>query len=203
MLPGNVLATSPTVAPFIAPRGSQANLLTSYEYGGIALQNTSAGLLYQVWKAECPNPTAGNILLSAPNTAPFTWLIIPGITELSLTFDQNMLPFLAYVLNGNCYYYWFSDVYNTFVTSQLEAGAKTPRCSLDDKRQASIIGNISDILLFYTVAGELYYRQQRDRYATIRNADLTLPTRLANATVVDCGMNTSQYFQILLQGIAV
>jgi hypothetical protein len=202
MLPGGILNVAGPIATFqAAPRGDLYTPLTSYELGGIALENTSEGLFYQLWTCYVPNSTTGQVYLDAPSLeAPIVILTIPGIQQVSLTFDQNMHPFIAYQTSAGSFFYWYDPLTGQFTTTELESGATTPRCSLDDKRLDATLDGTNDILLFYIVAGNLYYRQEREQYATIHNINPTLASQIQSAEIVDVGMNVNWYFQVKIRG---
>jgi hypothetical protein len=95
-------------------------------------------------------------------------MTVPGITELSLSFDQNMRPAVAYVVAGQAYLYWYNSVTELQETWTLPADVKSPFLSLDDKRDPATTITSNDTLLFYIRGTSLYYRQQRERYVTER-----------------------------------
>jgi hypothetical protein len=138
----------------------------------------------------------GNDVVISASSWPETILFTrSGITELSLAFDQNMKPFVAFVENGIAKYWWFdTDVSNT-VFSTLPANSRTPRCCLDDKRESQT--NSSDIILCYAIGSTLYFRQQRDRYTIER----TLGTlKSSKDGLVRVGMHVQNRLQWLVQG---
>lgn len=198
MLPNNALSSVPLPAPFLYPRNtvrfSQAAGQFDVHYGGIAIGDASQGLSYQVWQAYSDGT---NVLLTAPNTAPFIQLANVNPVWISLAFDQNARPFIGYVTaNGNAFYYWFDTIANAFVTSELSSGGSYKRIfsALDDLRPGNTSG--SDIILAYTRGGQLYIRVQRDRYGV--EYDLAA---LPEGQLVQIGMNLKWRFQFGFQGI--
>ena len=173
--------------------------IESWDLGGVALNDPSLGLLYQTWHAFCLDGSVGEVYLEADNITPFLWRTFPGISELSLTFDQNMSPFLAFVQNGVARFHWWDTVSAQYVTTDLENGATSPKCSLDDKRKESQKDNISDILLLYLVGGSLYYRQQRDRYdnAYLISTNPDIPH--SGLRLGEVGLNIERRFQWRLE----
>ncbi len=155
MLPDYILSNSPVADQFIVPT---SGLLLDYEWGGVGLQNPSLGLNYQVWQLRYD---AGNLVVSAPNTGPIILFYMVGITELSLAFDQNMRPVVAYKKNDNSYLWWYDSTVGTMITTVF-VGCKRPRVSLDDHRENQIA--VSDVVLAYLKVNKLCYRLQRDRY---------------------------------------
>jgi hypothetical protein len=197
VLPNNVLSTTVEAAPFIPPRNTVRFSFVAGQfdvhYGGIGIGNPSAGLSYQLWTAYSDGT---NILLEAPNTPAFVELANVFPTWVALAFDQNARPFIAYTTaNGSGFYYWFSTLANAFVTTQLPAGNYSRIfAALDDLRPANI-GN-SDIILAYTRGGQLYMRQERDRYG-IEYDLATAP----QALLVQIGMNINWRFQFGFQDV--
>ncbi|MES2704842.1 MAG: hypothetical protein V4649_19560 [Bacteroidota bacterium] len=124
-----------------------------------------------------------NVMVSAEGVTPVVLFTRPGIRELSLAFDQNMKPFVAFVQYSEAWYWWFDTVDATQKFTALP-GAVSPRCTLDDKRL--IAQNTSDIILAYVKANNLYMRYQRDRYTI----EYLLKTAV-DATLVTIGMATN------------
>lgn len=190
MLPQNVLSTDPVPAQFRYPRNVPRAALIDYEYGGVALQDASKGLRYQVWKCEYLDE---QVILSAPEVLPFTLLTVPNITELAFTFDQNMNPFVCYELaNGDAKFYWFDSTIPGFTTTTLPSGSLSPRCALDDNRPLQI--PISDIILAYVRSGSLYFRAQRDRYLV----EYELSDLIGGSRLLQIGMNAQLRMQFLM-----
>lgn len=190
-LPGDALSSESVVGSFLPPRNDLKQPLEDYELGGLALNDASQGLEVYTWRGRYID---GSIVLDVPGiVSEQTVLTVADITEFQFTFDQNMQPFVAYMVNDeDAFYYWFDTTESEFVTSQLPAGSITPRCMLDDKRNASgILSGFSDIILTYMREGTLYYRQQRDRYAI----EYTLKEDLDNFELGQFGMNTKLRLQ--------
>ena len=171
MMPDNVLSTAPAPASFFGARALPVTRLVDYEDGGRAIQDPSAGLLFQRWRARLFNEGEADsfVVLDARDVPEFVWLTVPNMTEISFTFDANMQPAVAYVANGQAFLSWFDSVPGQYVTTPLGAGIITPRVTLDDKRLVGSNGyQQSDVILGYIRNGNLYYRQQRDRYTVER-----------------------------------
>lgn len=158
MLPDNVLSTQTIVGPLTLPN-KEPSLTTSNEWGGVALNNPTQGLLVKIWSIEA---TETGINIFAPGV-PATELI-PGtnISECSLAFDQNMRPTITYVQAGQPKLYWYDSLVEHEVITDLAPGVFSPCVTLDDHRATQL--NTSDIILAYIRDGNLYFRAQRDRY---------------------------------------
>ncbi len=110
-----------------------------------------------------------HVMLDAREVPEFVWLTVPYMTEISFSFDVNMQPVVAFVASGQSYLNWYDSSVNDYITTSLGADITTPRVALDDKRYVATNGyQLSDVILAYIRAGNLYYRQQRDRYGVER-----------------------------------
>lgn len=188
-LPDNKLSTNPHIYPFLGGRGDfRVSPGHDYEDGGIAINNPSQGLQYQVWQAWIDG--GNQIWIGAANTQPIMLIADTDITEVSLTWDQNMNPCVAYVAAGMAKLHWYDSDSNQMVTTEFP-GAKTPRVSLDDKREISIRGGISDIIFAYLIDGNLCHRRQRDRFSN----EILLAENIPAKGLYKIGMNESRYFQ--------
>lgn len=196
MIPNSSLSQITIPGFWIPPDDLENDSLRDYELGGIDLNDPSFGLRFQVWTLTLMND---DVVISAP-TVPLTVLFTrTGITELSLAFDQNMNPFVAFVENGVAKFWWYDTVVSQQVFSSLPANSITPRTCLDDKRETQT--NSSDIILAYLLNDNLYFRAERDRYSVqyllktgVFNPTSGLPARLKRV-----GMTDQNRLQFLLQ----
>jgi len=163
MLPDNVLSTSPVRGNLTGARAMAVTKFIDYEDGGVALNDSSKGNAYQVWRGRL---IRNQVLLSAPNTPEFLLFEASGITEISFTFDQNMRPVLAFVQAGIAKLRWYDPLAGAQVVTNLPANTITPKVILDDKRQTQ--NSKGDVILGYVRNGGLYFRQQRERYLVER-----------------------------------
>lgn len=164
MIPNQRLATDPLEADFYGPRNDNQinNTHIDRDFGGVAFQDPTEGLLYQEWTGRVINNHT-QVTIEAPNTPPIVVVTAPeGISEFAFTFDQNMNVAVAYVTRGITYLNWYDTIAGQQVTTEFGWGFNNPRVTLDDKHTASTA--TSDIILAYLRNGHLYYRQQRDRY---------------------------------------
>lgn len=160
MIPTQQLSSSPVIGEFEAPRDFPAyTALENYELGGLGIGDTSAGLRTNTWRGRVIGDDVILDTEGVPETVVFS---APGITEFSFTFDQNMRPFIAFTADETSKFYWFDPTVSQFVVTELPAGSRNPRCTLDDKR--ALQNSISDIILAYLRDSSLYFRAQRDRY---------------------------------------
>jgi len=160
MLPNNVLSTTDVFSPVIGSRSNSIpnrDFTIDYEDGGIAINDPSAGLMYQMWTGHV---IGNDVVLSAPSVSPTVIYSGVNITEISFTFDQNMRPTLTFVEGGQSKLMW----YNPLIPGNdiTNFSGSFPRVFLDDKRPNQNI--TSDIILAYIFNNNLCMRMQRDRY---------------------------------------
>lgn len=164
-MPGNALSPTPMPQVFLYPDNIPVFNTTDYQLGGVGLSDASQGFQVQAWFIDIAGPVTNNsVYVSSPNTLPTLLFSQPAITEVSLSFDQNMRPAVAYVSQGNPYFWWFDTTIPGYTIISLPAGSTNPRCTLDDKRSREINIGFSDIILAYIKSNGLYMRQERDRF---------------------------------------
>lgn len=188
MIPGNAISPTPRPAPFIEPQNDPSTPLVDVEMGSLALNDPTGGLLQKLWTAYMDGDS---VMLKADGVAPVALFVRSGITLLSLAFDQNMRPFIAFVDGAGAHYWWFDPAAGDVVIADLPAGTQYPRCTLDDKRPEQV--SDSDIILSYIRAGNLYYCQQRDRFGT----EYPLSSSIAG-TLASIGFNEENCFQFAI-----
>lgn len=189
-LPDHELSSIPINAPFLEQSNNIHAPLADYEMGGIALYDASHGLQVKLWTAFVDGE---NVFVRADDVEPILLFSLPGIREISLAFDQNMRPFIAFTQHSLARYWWYDTQISAMRFSDLP-DAVSPRCTLDDKRTMQT--GTSDILLAYIKNNNLYYREQRDRF--------TVEYLLAedvNATLVTIGMATNNRIRFKLRSV--
>lgn len=141
--------------------------LRDWEMGGVALNDPSQGLEYQLWKYTLvidPLTDHGQVFVQAPSVLPTLLFEGDFISEIAGAFDQNMNPMVAYQQSGDAKIWWWDPTIPGMVHTTLPPGCIDLRVTLDDKRQFNVAD--SDIILSYVRDGSLYFRLQRERYAT-------------------------------------
>jgi hypothetical protein len=164
-MPNNALSSHPVVGAFLPPRTALRNTpalgLIDVHPGPVALSNPTLGITYQLWQVR---GDANNIYLSAPNTPEFK--VLPGQSAIwvALAFDQNGNVFIAWTANntGQSYYYWFDTTIPGYRISAIPGVVNRVFACLDDNRNAEF--QVDDVMVSYVRAGQLYFRQQRDRF---------------------------------------
>jgi hypothetical protein len=195
MIPEHVLSTELRQALFYTPDSYDPSPIVDWELGGIALNDPSVGLQYQVWKCylHIDGVLEESNVWIGPEAGPFEVFYAGGdITEISFCFDQNMNPFLAYVEDSVAKFYWFDTVVSDYVVTELPVGSRSPKCCIDDKRDVHT--STSDIILTYMRTDKLYYREQRDRYLI----EYELADGYPGLDVLIVGMNKVNRLQWLL-----
>lgn len=182
-IPGNIIISPAIPAAFLAPDAVDVSLVESLELGGVALNDGSQGRQVQNWRAYIA--AAGTQIRVQPQVSgtPDTLLYTgAGITAVSLAFDSNMQPTVAFIEGGTVKLRWFDAVSSSFVVTSFP-GATQAKVSSDDKRRSQ--DGASDVIFAYVSAGTLYWRQQRDRYLIER----TVGAVGAGFRLVTIGMN--------------
>ena len=171
----------------LAPRSKAYALTESWESGGVGLSNTSQGLVSHIWRAWTDSKVIYIQRSDLPKDTAKTLLAAPNITELDLTFDQNMRPVLTYVSGGIAKLYWYDTVSQSQTITDFP-NVQNPRVSLDDKRAFNTAN--SDVIFAYINNDQLCCRYQRERYG-IEHVLHQLPPK---TQLVKIGMGTANRF---------
>ena len=147
----------------LSPRSRAYALTESWESGGVGLSDTSQGLASHIWHAWTDSKAIYIQRSDLPKDTAKTLLSAPNITEIDLTFDQNMRPVLAYVSGGIAKLYWYDTVSQSQTITDFP-NVQNPRVSLDDKRAFNTAD--SDVIFAYINNDQLCCRYQRERYGT-------------------------------------
>ena len=201
MIPQRSLIQPPQGSAFLSPDATPITNLTDYQLGGIGLANPSQGLQVQNWFLEVLGTGTGTyIQISALNTSPIFMFTSPNITWARLAFDQNMHPFIAFINQTGPGYWWYDPLIpgQTFVF--MTSDVTNPCCTMDDKRPLETRLGTNDIILAYTRIGNLFYRQQRDRYQTEYLLYTNINTILPNPTLNKIGMGAGNRLQFQIYG---
>lgn len=162
MLPLDTITPEPVYAEFRAPWDDPYLPLEERVLGGNAVGDGSAGREVKVWKISY---SGGDVHVGPDGGADEFVQTRGGVTTLSLAFDANMAVAYAWQsVNGSSLYYFDSTLgsYNILTI----ADGTSCRVGVDDTR--SFNSASSDVIFAYTRGGQLYWRQQRDRYLTER-----------------------------------
>jgi hypothetical protein len=184
-LPLNTVLATPVQAAFLPPADLPYAPLLSTVLGGTAIGDGEAGRQIQLWTASY----GGDSIIVAPESGitAFT-LPVDGVLTLALAFDTNMQVTLAYQTVSGSHLYYFDSFLAAYTTLDLD-GTTSCQCAVDDARKFN--NAASDVIFAYVHDTTLYYRQQRDRYATER----TIGTLLSPGTLQRIGMSTANRLQ--------
>lgn len=147
---------------FLYPRSKHYPPTESWELGGVALSDPSEPLTKYIWHAWIDKK---DIYVKRADLADDTAQVIVSdnrISEVDLTFDQNMRPCISFVANNVAKLYWYNAETESYNITSF-GNVKNPRVSLDDKRRFNVAD--SDIIFAYLRDDKLYCRIQRDRYS--------------------------------------
>jgi hypothetical protein len=126
--------------------------------GGVAISDPSQGRQVKVWNISYD----GTNINVKPSDGPVAFsLTASPVTSVSLAFDNNMGLVIAWTTGTGANLYYFDTLTSQYITRNF-SGISSCRVCVDDARdfyQAS-----SDVMFSYTLSGNLYWRQQRDRY---------------------------------------
>lgn len=202
MMPDNTPAATPHVTGFLYPVKGPGDAAQDWEMGGKWLNDPSEGLQVKLWHVAAiyNNGTdtidvvldaPGGVAVGEPKRVLFSGA---DITEVSLAFDQNMNPCIAYMQGSAAKLLWYDPTIPGMTHTTLPAGTYDVRVTLDDKRPFAT--GDSDIVLAYLRGGTLYIRYQRDRF----NVEYTYKTGIGpNAQLVSMAMNSNSCLQFRLR----
>lgn len=199
MIPENRVSSKPVPSSFLNSLYLGAPL-KGVEWGGKALNDASEGINAKPWTIEYVEPT-GDVVVYANGVPKTTLFNRPDVTEVSLAFDRNMQPVVAFVQAGQAKLYFYDSLLPGFKFWETELGAaKNPRVTHDDKRDTQ--SGISDVIVAYVRDGFLRYRQQRDRYGVeITPAVGRGGAPLAMRRLLRVGMNVGARLQFAYEGV--
>ena len=195
MIPQKRLSTSLVYGDYLYPDNIVVTSLYDYSIGGIALQDASQGLQVQAWMVWIDD-VKESVWISSPTHPASILFTLSNLTEVSLAFDQNMRPFIAFVQFGNARFWWYDSLSASQIFSDLPSGSVSPRCTLDDTRPLEVAA--SDIILTYINNNNLFFRAERDRYTIEYVLQTNLSTLVAAPTINKVGMNNRERLQFTL-----
>jgi hypothetical protein len=168
MIPANAFTAVPQPTSFQAPYNEPYTPLQQVVRGGTAIGDASAGRQVKDWIATY---AAGTIVVKPVGdvVAAFAMMAADVLT-LSLAFDNNMGIVLAWKTPTGANLYYYDTLTSAYIT-RVFANIESCRVCVDDAR--AVYNANSDVIFGYVRTGNLYWRQQRDRYDTER---LVAPT---------------------------
>jgi len=190
MMPENTLSSSAIYSAFLVP--DKYDFLVDYEWGGVDLLDTSQGLSVYIWKCFY----ADDWIQITNDHLTHKLIQVVNVKELSLAFDFNMHATIVYVAENadktrDTHLYWYDTAQGKQITTLYGQGYHSPQLSLDDQRLHQSAN--ADIIFAYIKNGDLYYRQQRDRFTI----EYLLSAVNEAVTLKQIGMNTKNRFQFV------
>lgn len=189
-LPENKLSHRPIYGAFLVPE--KAEPLVDFEWGGVDIFNTSQGLMVYVWKCYYKD----DWICIENDVTKYQLINVENVKSLSLSFDFNMHPTIAYTVERedkerSAFLYWYDSAQAAQITTEYSIEYHTPQVSLDDHRLHQSAN--ADIIFAYIKSGNLYYRQQRDRFLIER----LLAENLGDVELIQIGMTSKNRFQFI------
>lgn len=162
MIPNNKLSLQPVEGNYNAPDNLYTSLTEDYELGGKAIQDTSEGLDFQIWKGS----VIGNVVVLEPQTQGDAVSIFTesNIREFRFTFDQNMRWVAATITADKmAHLHWYDSSVEKYIVTDYP-GVTSIHLSIDDKLDLDVQIGQSDVIFTYLKGDTLYNRSQRNRF---------------------------------------
>lgn len=160
MIPLNTFTPEPVLTAFQAPADQPYSSLEESHRGGIAISDGSKGRNVQTWTGRYERETV-NIYAEGATTPGYS-LVMPGVLTLSIGFDNNMRPVVAYQTATGSHLHFYDTSPESYSIIDIADGTSC-RCCTDDVRD--LYNTQSDVIFGYVRAdGHLYYRIQRERF---------------------------------------
>lgn len=136
------------------------NRMSGTLWGPANIQDPTQGFFVQLWHFQSDK---FKVTLWSDTQVPIDLFtrVLP-ISNVSVSFDTNANPCVAFQDSTGSYLYWFDPVPNDYVFFFISADATYPYVTLDDGRTFNQTN--ADNILGYIESGTIRYRQLRDRY---------------------------------------
>lgn len=159
MIPSDAFTSTPQVSAFQTPYSAPYNPTSQVVLGGVAIGNASLGRQVKNWTAYKDGTFIR--IIAAGDASPSYSVSAPDAITVSLAFDGNMGVVLAWAAAADAKLYYYDTLTSGYITRTF-AGVTSCRVCVDDARD--FYTSASDVIFAYTIGGNLYWRQQRDRY---------------------------------------
>lgn len=184
MIPAQTFIVPPMPAPFQPPEPANGAPLVDRVWGGETLYDGAPGRHIKLWVAEW----ALDVVSIRPDGGTVEWTCpAPGATQISIAFDNNMNPVVAYQASGQSMLDYFSTLSSDRDTLIIP-GTTSCMVRVDDDRRT--FNSSSDVIFAYTTGSECFWRTQRDRYEVSRKVGDT------TKRIIRMGMSETRRFQI-------
>jgi len=162
VIPSNAFTAAAITGGFLPPNDLPYTPLRQVVWGGQTIGDGTKGRLVKYW--EIYLDTSGIIIRPVNGAVAFTLtdVDVSQVTSVSLAFENNMGPVIAYTVPTGANLYYFDSQIGQYVT-RFFPGVDSCRVCVDDARDFYL--SSSDVIFSYTQNGNLAYRKQRDRYS--------------------------------------
>ena len=168
MIPNNQITSAPLFAPYTVLPSATYNPTKQVVYGGINLNDSSQGRVVIKWVVQYRQNVI-QILKDGSSVVEWSYAV-PGVSSVSLAFDQNMAPTVGFQIGTTSYMRYYSGVDSSYINRTV-SGTTSCQVALDNANVT--YDAFSDIIFAYTRNNGLYYTYQRDNYITERYAGPT------------------------------
>jgi hypothetical protein len=163
MIPENRITAAPIVGNFSFPLTEEYNPIHQRVFGGISLGDSTKGRLFKLWEVKLNN---GIISIGPVGSSIVLNIQAPGASSVGLAFDTAMRVTVCWTTTTGSWLFYYNTVTQNYSTLFFQ-GYTSCRVCVDDPR--SFYETESDVIFSYTYSGNLYWRQQRDRYSEERH----------------------------------
>lgn len=180
-----VISATAYTAAFEDKQGRRTEPLIAYCVGGPAINDTSS--LYNTqWVATVEDD---EVRIRVEGSSDYVVVTTAsGLEFISLAFDSQMNPIIAYVQSGVAKLRWYNSLTTSFEVVKFPAGSGHPLLALDLREQIFLAD--ADVVVSYVRSNNLYARVQRESFATER-----LLRENAGREVVSFGRNQGNRLQ--------
>jgi hypothetical protein len=158
MIPANTFTPVPVISNFLSPYDQPYQPLLQNVMGGLAIGDASLGRQVKIWTVAY----TGTDITVKPIDGPIAFTLPAlDVQSVSLAFDSNMALVIGWMTSVDAEIYYYDTLLAAYTTRTF-IGPTSCRVVVDDARD--FYTPQSDVIFSYTMAGNLYWRQQRDRY---------------------------------------
>jgi hypothetical protein len=192
MFPETGLSTDGPIGRFLDYYPKKRDPKTDICKAGLAINDPSLGLNYQLWKAKIYDNGDIFIANESDNYIAETFIVnIPGGTNVSLAFDNNMTPVVSAIADDDLKLYWYDATVSSYVTLSI-ADVLEALVRIDDVRDSA--SPYRRVVLTYIKNGALYCRVSSNRYTV----EYLLKSVHEWQKLYQCGMTDQLRFQFTL-----